>query len=69
MLSVVNEHRGSDTPGKDLGIAVNANGKFTVLCCTLSTALRLVSLTSHNISQNYSITSFFFSQHNRVIIM
>lgn len=61
-------HRTAEAPRESTVIA-DANNKFTVLCCTLSTTLLLVLLTSHYIAQNYSITSLFFFQYDRVIVI
>lgn len=65
-ISIVQENCHS---GRDLTITVNANDKSTVLCCIRLTTLLLVLLTSHYISQNYSITSFFFQYNSVIIIM
>lgn len=44
-------HRTAEAPRKST-VTADANNKFTVLCCTLSTTLLLVLLTSHYIAQN-----------------
>lgn len=50
-VRIADLHRTAEAPRKSTVIA-DANNKFTVLCCTLSTTLLLVLLTSHYIAQN-----------------